>query len=113
MKLIIEILLMGIAVALAAYIIPGVSVNGFLSAVIAGILIAFANATIGLILRILTFPINILTLGLMSFIITVLMVLLIDNLMTGFNTKGFLSAALFAIVLAIIKMIFGSFAKEK
>jgi len=109
MKLLIEILLMGAAVALAAYLIPGVTVDGFLSAILAGVLIALANATIGTILRILTFPVNILTLGLMSFIITVLMVLLVDSLMKGFNTNGFFSAMLFAIVLAIIKMIFGSF----
>jgi putative membrane protein len=112
MKLIIEILLMGLAVVLAAFLIPGVQVDGFLSAIIAGILIALANATIGFLLRILTFPINFLTLGLMSFIITVLMVLLVDGIMDGFNTSGFFSAMLFAIVLAVIKIIFGSFNKE-
>lgn len=112
MKLLVEILLMGVAVALAAFLIPGVQVDGFLSAILAGILIALANATIGLILRVLTFPINFLTLGLMSFIITVLMVLLVDKLMTGFNTSGFFTAMIFAIVLAIIKMIFGSLSKK-
>jgi putative membrane protein len=109
MRLIIEILLMGVAVALAAYLLPGVQVSGFLSAIIAGVLIALANATIGTILRLLTFPINILTLGIMSFIITVLMVLLVDSLMSGFNTNGFFSALIFAIVLALIKMVFGMF----
>ncbi|TZF81904.1 phage holin family protein [Pedobacter sp. BS3] len=112
MRLIIEIILMGIAVSVAAFLIPGVHVDGFGSAIIAGILIALANATIGTILRILTFPINFLTLGLMSFIITVLMVLLVDRFMDSFNTNGFLSAMLFAIVLAIIKMIFGSLDRE-
>ena len=112
MRLIIEILLMGLAVAVAAFLIPGVSVDGFWSAVLAGVLIALANATIGTILRILTFPINFLTLGLMSFIITVLMVLLVDNLMDSFNTSGFFSALLFAIILALIKMIFSAFDRE-
>ena len=112
MKLIIEILLMGVAVALAAYLLPGVNVSGFLSAIIAGVLIALANATIGTILRLLTFPINVLTLGIMSFIITVLMVLLVDSLMSGFNTSGFFSALLFAIVLALIKMVFGMFNRD-
>lgn len=113
MKLIIEILLMGLAVSVAAFVVPGVHVEGFGSAIIAGLLIALANATIGLILRILTFPVNILTLGLMSFIITVLMVLLVDNLMSGFNTNGFLSAMIFAIVLALIKMVFGSLSEKE
>ena len=112
MGLIIEILLMGLAVAIAAFLIPGVRVDGYLSAVLAGILIALANATIGFILRIFTFPINFLTLGLMSFIITVLMVLLVDEVMTSFNTSGFLSALLFALVLSVIKMVFGGFKKD-
>ena len=109
MGIIIEILLMGLAVAIAAFIVPGTQVDGFLSAIIAGLLIGLANATIGLILRIFTFPLNILTLGLMSFIITVLMVMLVSNLMSGFQVSGFFSAAIFAIVLALIKMIFGGF----
>ncbi len=107
MRLIIEILLMGAAVAIAAYLIPGVTVDNYWSAIIAGALIAIANSTIGTILRVLTFPVNFLTLGLMSFTITVLMVLLVDNLMTSFNTRGFWSACIFAIVLSLIKMIFG------
>ena len=113
MRLIIEILLMGLAVAFAAYLLPGVSVDGFWNAIIAGILIALANATIGTILRILTFPINFLTLGLMSFVITVLMVLLVDNLMETFNTTGFFSAVLFAILLSLINMIFSAVNTDK
>lgn len=108
MKLIIEILVMGLAVLLASFIIPGVKVDGFGSAIIAAILIALANATIGFILRVLTFPINFLTLGLMSFIISVLMILLVDSFMSSFNTTGFFSAMLFAIVLAVIKMVFNT-----
>ena len=113
MRLIIEILLMGVAVAVAAYLLPGVSVEGFWSAIIAGVLIALANATIGTILRILTFPINFLTLGLMSFVITVLMVLLVDNLMDSFNTNGFISALLFALVLSVLNMIFSAVSSDR
>ena len=113
MRLLIEIFLMGAAVAIAAYLIPGVDVANFWSAIIAGVLIALANATIGTILRLLTFPINFLTLGLMSFIITVLMVLLVDSLMTSFHTNGFFSAMIFAIVLALIKMLFSAFSSER
>ena len=114
MKLILEILLMGLAMLLGAYIVPGVAVDGYGSALIAAILIAIANATIGLILRIFTFPLNVLTLGLISFIITVLMILLVDSWMTGFNTSGFLAAAILAIAVSIIKMILDSiFGVEK
>lgn len=110
MKLIVEILFMGLAVFLGAKIVPGVQVDGYGSAIIAALLIALANSTIGLILRLFTFPINFLTLGLMSFVITVLMILLVDYLMAGFNTTGFWAAALLAIVIALIKAIFGAIA---
>lgn len=113
MRILLEILLMGAAVAIAAFLIPGVTVDGFLTAILVGILIAVVNATIGGILRILTFPINILTLGLMSFIITVLMVLLVDRMVDGFNTNGFLSALIFALVLSVIKMLFGSISSRR
>jgi putative membrane protein len=110
MRIIIEILLMGLAMLLGAYLVPGVQIAGFGTAIIAAILIALANATIGMILRLLTFPINFLTLGLMSFIITVLMILLVDSVMSGFNTSGFFAAAFLAIVVALIKAVFGAIA---
>lgn len=112
MRLILEILLTGVAVLIAAYLLPGVQVSGFGSAIIVGILLAVVNVTIGLLLRILTFPINILTLGLVSFIISVLMVLLVDRMMDGFSVSSFWWAAGFAIVLSVIRMIFGSLAKD-
>ena len=112
MKIIIDILLMGIIMLIAAYLVPGVQVDGFGTAILAAILIAVTNATIGFILRVLTFPITILTLGLFSFIITVLMILLVDSMLDGFHTSGFLSAALLAIVIAIMKSIFGVLSKN-
>ncbi|WP_421945375.1 phage holin family protein [Pedobacter sp.] len=113
MRLIIEVLLMGLAFFIGTKLVPGVSIDGFGNAIIAAVLIALANATIGFILRLLTFPVNFITLGLMSFVITVLMILLVDNMMTSFNTNGFLSAAFLAIVVALIKAVFGAIAGEK
>jgi len=106
MQFIIRLVLMALAIMLTAYIIPGVEIAGFWSALLAGILIAFVNAFIGGILRILTFPINFLTFGLMSFVITVLMIMLVDAMMTSFNISGFWVTALFAIVLALIQTLF-------
>jgi len=113
MRFIIEILLMGLAFFIGARIVPGVHIDGYGSAIIASILIALANATIGFILRLLTFPVNFLTLGLVSFIITVLMVLLVDNMMTSFSTSGFIAAAFLAIIVALLKAVFSAVAGEK
>lgn len=106
MKFIINLVLMAIAIMIAAYIIPGVHIGGFWNAVLAGFLISFVNTFVGGILRILTFPINILTFGLMSFIITVLMIMLVDSMMSTFTISSFWVTVLFAIVLAVIKTLF-------
>ena len=106
-RIVIEFLLIGIVVLLSPKFIPGIHVDGFINAALAGILISLANATIGSILRIFTFPINIMTLGIMSFVISVLMVVLVDHYMTSFDTKGFVAPVLLAALLAVIKVIFG------
>ncbi|MCS4227872.1 Membrane protein of unknown function [compost metagenome] len=113
MKFIISLLLTGVVVAIACWIIPGAKVAGFGWAIVTGLVIGFVNATVGSILRLFTFPLNWLTLGLVSFIITVLMVLLSDSLLGDkFNVDGFWTAALFAIVVAILEMIIGSTSKD-
>ena len=77
MTVLINILVSGIAVAIAAYLIPGVGVDGYLTAIIVAVVLAIVNSTIGPFLKVLMTPLNILTLGLISVIINVLMVLLV------------------------------------
>lgn len=106
MRFIISLLLTGLIVAIAAYIIPGAHVAGFGWAIITGLVIGFVNAIVGGVLRLFTFPLNWLTFGLVSFIITILMVMLSDSIMgSKFDVDGFWNAALFAIVVAIIEML--------
>jgi len=110
MRFIINTLLTGLAVFLAAIILPdsAVVVENFGWAILAGLLIGFVNATLGSILRVFTFPLNILTLGLMSFIITVLMVMFTSWLMgSKFHVENFWWAAVFALIVAVIEMILG------
>ncbi|NGF55623.1 phage holin family protein [Parapedobacter sp. SGR-10] len=114
MRFIISLLLTGVVVAVAAYIIPNVHVDGFWWAVATGLVIGLVNAIVGGILRVLTFPLNWLTFGLISFIITVLMIMLADWLMgTKFEVNGFWNATLFAIVVAILEMLIGSIKRDK
>lgn len=115
MKFIISLLITGVVVALAAYIVPGAQVAGFGWAIVTGLVIGLVNAIVGGILRLFTFPLNWLTFGLVSFIITILMILLSDKLMgSKFDVAGFWTAALFAIVVALIDMLFASlFARRR
>ncbi len=111
MRFIIDVLLTGLAVFLAALILPesAVSVAGFGWAIVAGLIIAFVNATLGTVLRVFTFPLNLLTLGLISFIISVLMVQLTSYFMgSKFEVANFWWAAVFAIIVALIQILLNS-----
>jgi putative membrane protein len=93
---------------IVAYIFPGIQLRGLGAALIAPIVIGLINATIGLILRIVTFPLTILTLGLFWLIINALMLQLAAALVPGFYVAGFLSAFFGAIVLSIVSTILHS-----
>ncbi len=105
MPIILNLLLSGLAVAIASYLTPGAHVDGYLTAVIVAVVLAIVNTIIVPILNILTLPLNILTLGLFSLIINVLMVLLVAKLVPGFVIDGFWVALVFAVVLALVNMV--------
>lgn len=106
MRFIISLLLTGLVVTIATYIIPGAYVENFWWAIITGLVIGFVNTIVGGILRLFTFPLNWLTFGLISFIITVLMIQLSDSILgSKFEVNGFWNTALFAIVVALLEMI--------
>lgn len=90
---------------LAAYILPGVSIDGFVTAVILALVLAVLNAVVRPILVLLTIPVTILTLGLFLLVINALIILLADSLLAGFDTSGFITALLFSLVLSVITAI--------
>lgn len=106
MRFIISLLLTGAIISIAAYIIPGTYVANFGWAIVAGLIIGLVNSVIGSILRFFTFPLNWLTFGLVSFIITILMIQLSSSILGDkFIVTGFWNAALFAIVVAFLEML--------
>lgn len=114
MRFILSLLLTGLVIAIAAYIVPGAHVAGFGWAIVTGLVIGLVNALIGGILRLFTFPLNWLTFGLISFIITVLMIMLSDSLLgSKFDVGGFWNATLFAVVVALLEMIIGKVRGEE
>jgi putative membrane protein len=104
---------MGAAVAIAAYLIPGVEVVSFRWALIVAVVIALLNSTLWTILRILTLPLNWITLWLVGWIITVLMIMLASNFLEGFDVGWFWNAVIFAIVVAVLDALFGTIKAKK
>lgn len=99
---IISFLVSGLVIMLGAYIIPGVSVDGYLAALIAALATGLVNAVIRPLLILFTLPLNILTLGLFTFVINALLVLLVSAIVPGFSVDGFLAALLFSLIISVL-----------
>lgn len=105
MKLFFHWLIAALAIGIAAYLVPGVTVT-LVGTLIAAVVLGALNLFIRPIIVILTLPINIITLGLFSLVINALLVMLASYLVSGFLVVGFWTAFVFAIVLAVINWVF-------
>lgn len=116
MRLLLNWLLSAIALLIVAHVVPGFIVSGFVAALLASVVIGFVNATLGLALKVITFPLTVITLGIFWFVINALMLLLASAIVPGFQVSGFGAAFIGAIVLAvvnaIVRAIGGSFARK-
>ena len=102
MKLLIHWIVNSLAIMVAAYVVPGVYVQSFLVAMIAALVLGLINLTLKPILLILTLPINILTLGLFTFVVNAVLILLVAAIVNGFQVADFTTALIFGIVLSIV-----------
>jgi putative membrane protein len=105
-NLLLNWLLSTIALLIVTRIVPGFEISSFWIALLAAVVVGVVNATIGFILKILTFPLTIVTLGLFWFVINALMLKLGAGLVPGFRIIGFFPALLGAVVLSIINLLF-------
>ena len=105
MRLLLNWVLSAVAVWIMAQVVPGIHVNGAVAALIAALAIGFINATIGFLLKILTFPLTLLTLGLFWFVINALMLELASAVVPGFQVRGFFAAFVGAIVLSLVNLL--------
>ena len=102
MKLFINLLVSSLSVFITAYILPGVTLDSFTTALIVAVVLGLINAIIRPVLIILTLPITIITLGLFTFIITGVSVVLVDYIVEGFSVDSFLWAMVFGLVLSLV-----------
>jgi len=112
LKLLLHWLLSAVALLLVSQLVPGFHVRGLGPALVAALVIGLLNATLGLLLKIITFPLSILTLGLFLLVINGMMILLASSVVRGFNVYGMVPAFWGAVVLAILGMLFRAVTKE-
>ena len=108
MNLLMTWLLSAAGLVIVAYVVPGFEIAGFGSALIAAIVIGLANGTIGFFLKIVTFPLTILTLGLFWWVINALMLKLAAAFVPGFNIRGFLPALIGSFALSLVNLVLRS-----
>ena len=112
MALLLQWVLCAIALMVVSRIVPGFVVKGLAPALIASLVIGLLNATVGLVLKIITFPISIITLGIFLLVINGLMILLASSIVPGFHVSGFVPAFWGAVVLALLGMIIRTIVKD-
>lgn len=105
-------ILCAFALLIVSKIVPGFHVQGFGPAMIASLVIGLLNATVGFVLKIITFPLSILTLGVFLLVINGLMIMLASGVVRGFNVRGFIPAFIGAIVLALLGMLIKAMTKD-
>jgi putative membrane protein len=115
MKIIIHWILSALAVIITAYILPkeAIFVQSFFVALIVAVVLGFFNSIIKPLLIILTLPIQILTLGLFTFIINAGLVMLTSRIVSGFYVKSFWWALLFSLVLSLVGAVINHFGPKK
>jgi putative membrane protein len=112
MKTFFKILLTALAVIVLATILPGIIVDGYVSAIIVAITIAVLNLIVRPVLIFFTLPATLVTFGVFIFVINAIIILIADKLVDGFAASGFFAALLFSIMLSIFRSVLFSLVKE-
>jgi putative membrane protein len=102
MRFLLRLLLNGIAIVVAAYLVPGVQLTGLVPALLAGAILGFVNAIIRPILLLLTLPFTLITLGLFIFVVNAICFALTAALVPGFEISGFFAAFFGALLASVV-----------
>lgn len=113
MNTVLKILLTAVAVVILAYILPGVAVEGYVSAIIVAVVLALLRLIVKPILVILTLPVTLITFGLFLLIINAIIILMADYFVSGFAVNNIWWALLFSLLLSFLQSILFSVLKEK
>ena len=106
-------LILTLAIILASYLIPGIRVTGFFSALFTAAILGILNVLFRPILLVLTLPINLLTLGLFTFVINALMLMMASGVVSGFAVESFWSALFGSLVISAVNWISNRFINDQ
>ena len=101
-----------LALLVAAWILKGIVISSYLSLFVAAFVIGLLNAFLRPIVLLLTLPLNILTLGLFTFVVNGIMILLAGDVVRGFEVHGFFSAVFAALIMGLISFLLNLFISD-
>ncbi len=107
LSILLQLVVAALAILFTAYILPGISVDDFITGVIIAALLSLLNITIKPLLIFLTIPITLLTLGLFLLVINAIIVLIAAEIVGGFSVDNFWWALLFSLILSLVNSILG------
>jgi putative membrane protein len=110
--LLIRWLILTISIILTSYLYDGIYVASFSSALFAALVLGILNALFRPILILITLPINILTLGLFTFVINALLLKMVSGVVAGFYVHGFWSAVFGSLIISLVSWLLSSFVNE-
>lgn len=111
MEILIGWLVSTLAIIVTAYLLPGVHIESFVTALVAAVVLGIINSIIKPVLLLLTLPLNFLSLGLFTFVINAFLVMLATKFVPGFVVDGFLWALAFSIVLSLVNSVLNNLSK--
>lgn len=91
-------------VMFTAWLVPGIKLDGFLTAFVAAAVIAIVNISLKPMLNLITLPINILSLGLFTLVINAILLMFVAYIVTGFEIDGFIPALFGSIIMSILSV---------
>lgn len=106
-------LILTAAIMFTSYLIDGIQVSGFFSALLAAAILGVLNIFFKPVLLILTLPFNILTLGLFTFVINAILLMMVSGVISGFTVRDFKSALFGSLLISIVNAILGSLVNDR
>jgi len=113
MGILIRWIILTVSIIIASYLLEGIRISSFFSAFFAAAALGILNALFRPILLILTLPINVLTLGLFTFIINALMLKMASGVISGFEVQGFWTAVIGSLIISVISWLLNSFISDR
>lgn len=105
MRLLLKWFIAGLAILVAAYFVTGIHVDSFITALIAALVLGVLSITIKPVVRLITLPLNLLTLGLFSLVVNAFFFWFVGTFIKGFTVDGFVAAFLGSLVVSVVNFI--------